>query len=213
MRKGYLVLFLLFIAFQSKAQVDIPIGTGTTGNDDQSYPCPIQDWFEGSRAQYLYQAAELTAAGMGPGTISSIKFNVLNVNGAGLSEKMVIKIGGTAVATLSNNSWDDFTGTPVETTPVDYQAVVGSNTFSLPTPFFWNGTDNILIEICNGDPGNTTGSWFTKNPTIAWTTGLSFNGSHTYISDNAGSKVIEKSRIRKKRTHKKKTKKEKNKTK
>jgi trimeric autotransporter adhesin len=187
MRNGYLLLLLLFTGFYSKAQVDIPIGSGTTGNDNQSYPCPIQDWFEGARAQYLFQAAELTAAGMGPGTISSIKFNVLDVNGAGLSEKMVIRIGGAAVATLSTNSWDDFTGTPVETTPVDYQAVVGSNVFSLPTPFFWNGTDNILIEICNGDPGNNTGTFFTENPTISWTTGLSFNGSHTYISDNAGS--------------------------
>src|SRR3954467_2454503 len=118
MRNGYLFLLLLFIGFQSKAQVDIPIGSGTTGNDNQSYPCPIQDWFEGARAQYLYQASELTAAGMGPGTISSIKFNVLDLNAAGLSEKMVIRIGGTAVATLSTNSWDDFTGTPVETTPV-----------------------------------------------------------------------------------------------
>ncbi|MFL5743061.1 MAG: gliding motility-associated C-terminal domain-containing protein [Niastella sp.] len=187
MRRGYLLLLLLFIAFQSKAQVDIPIGTGTTGNDNQSYPCPIQDWFEGSRAQYLYQASELTAAGMGAGTISSIKFNVLDVNGAGLSEKIVIRIGGTTVVTLSTNSWDDFIGTPIETTPVDYQPVVGANVFSLPTPFFWNGTDNILIEICNGDPGNTTGAWYTENPTIAWTTGLSFNGSHTYISDNQGS--------------------------
>jgi gliding motility-associated-like protein len=186
MRKGYLLLLLLFIAFQSKAQVDITIGNGTTGNDDQSYPCPIQDWFEGSRAQYLYQASELTAAGMAPGNISSIKFNVLDLNSAGLTEKMMIRIGGTTVATLSGNSWDDFTGTTVETAQIDYQAVVGSNEFTFPTPFFWNGTDNILIEICNGDPGNTTGNWYTKNPTIAFTTGLSFNGSHTYVTDSEG---------------------------
>jgi hypothetical protein len=112
---------------------------------------------------------------------------VLDLNGAGLTEKMVIKIGGTAVATLSTSSWDDFTGTPIETLPVDYQAVAGSNEFTLPTPFFWNGSDNILIEICNGEPGNTTGIWYTQNPTIAWTTGLPFNASHTVFSDNAGS--------------------------
>ena len=105
MRKGYLFLLLLSLAFVTKAQVDIPIGSGTTGNDNQSYPCPIQDWFEGSRAQYLFQASELTAAGMGPGTISSIKFNVLDVNGAGLSEKLVIRIGSTTAATLQTTGF------------------------------------------------------------------------------------------------------------
>lgn len=195
MRNGYSSRFIkqigclfliLFTALQPKAQMDISIGTGTTGNADDDFPCPIQDWFEGARSQYLYLASELSAAGMGPGTIQSVKFNVLDLNGAGLTEKIVIKIGGTTVATLSSDSWDDFTATPVETAPVDYQAVTGSNVFTFPTPFFWNGTDNILIEICNGDPGNATGIWYTANPTIAWTTGLAFNGSHTVIADNLG---------------------------
>lgn len=195
MRNGYSYRFvkkigglilMLFTAFQLNAQVDISIGNGTTGNPDNTYPCPIQDWFEGSRAQYLYLASELTAAGMGPGTIQSIKFNVLSVNGAGVTDKLVMKIGGTTVATLSTNTWDDFTSPPVETASADYQAVAGSNEFVFPTPFFWNGTDNILIEVCDGDPGNTTGTWFIENPTIAWTTGLAFNGSHTFNADNQG---------------------------
>ena len=106
MRNGYSYRFvkkigglilMLFAAFQLNAQVDISIGNGTTGNPDNTYPCPIQDWFEGSRAQYLYLASELSAAGMGPGTIQSIKFNVLSVNGAGVTDKLVMKIGGTTV--------------------------------------------------------------------------------------------------------------------
>ncbi len=63
MRNGYLFRFvkhigclfiILFAVLQSRAQIDIPVGTGTTGNTNQAYPCPIQDWFEGARAQYLY---------------------------------------------------------------------------------------------------------------------------------------------------------------
>src|SRR5689334_7882323 len=132
MRNGYpfrfvkqisCLLLLLFTVAQLKAQTDISIGSGTTGNASSNYPCPIQDWYEGSRAQYLYLASELSAAGMGAGTIQSISFNVLNLNAAGLSEKLVFKIGGTTVATLSTSAWDDFTGTPVETLPADYQAV------------------------------------------------------------------------------------------
>ncbi|HEX6428801.1 MAG TPA: right-handed parallel beta-helix repeat-containing protein, partial [Niastella sp.] len=196
MRNGYpywivkqigCLFLLLFTTFQLKAQIDITIGTGTTGNTNQGYPCPIEDWWEGGRAQYLYQASELLAAGMGPGNIQAIKFNVLAMNNAGVTEKLVMKIGGTTVATLSTNSWDAFTSAPIETTPIDYQAVTGSNVFTFPTPFFWNGTDNILIEACNGDPGNGVGSWWTGNPTISFTTDLSFNGSHTYVNDDQGS--------------------------
>src|SRR5688572_13731265 len=107
MRNGYPYRFIkqigclflmLFTVAQLKAQTDISIGTGTTGSSSNSYPCPIQDWYEGARAQYLYLASELTAAGMGAGTIQSIKFNVLDLNNAGLTENMVIKIGGTTVA-------------------------------------------------------------------------------------------------------------------
>jgi gliding motility-associated-like protein len=135
----------------------------------------------------LYQGSELQAAGMGPGNILAIKFNVLNLNAAGVTEGLVIRIGTTSATSLSTNSWDVFNGVPVETTPVDYQPVVGSNTFTLPIPFNWNGVDNILIETCNGDPNNASGIYYTHNVEIPFTTGLSFNGSHTYAADNLGS--------------------------
>jgi gliding motility-associated-like protein len=194
MRNGYInrlikniswLLLMLVATIQLKAQADISIGTGTTGNSSTGYPCALQDYFEGSRAQFLYRASELSAAGMGPGSILAVKFNVLNLNNTTLIEKLVIKVGGTNVTTLSSNSWDVFTSTPVETTPADYQPVTGINSFTLPVPFAWNGTDNILIEICNGEPV-TTGTWFSSNPQVQWTTGLSFNGSHTYREDGAG---------------------------
>lgn len=51
---------------ESKAQLDISIGTGTTGNTTTTYPCPLQDFYEGSRMQFLYRASELNAAGMAP---------------------------------------------------------------------------------------------------------------------------------------------------
>ncbi|MBK8951649.1 MAG: hypothetical protein IPM85_04305 [Chitinophagaceae bacterium] len=169
-----------------RAQVDINIGTGTTGNTTTTYPCPLQDYYEGSRAQFLYRVSELTPAGMGPGLITSIKYNVVSLGTTGLIEDMVIKIGHTTVATLSTAAWDAFNGATVSTISADYKPVAGINTFTLPTPFNWNGSDNILIEICNGDPGNATGTWFTNNPVIPWTTGLSFNGSHNYRADNLG---------------------------
>ncbi len=183
-----LLFVFMLLAGLLQAQTNITIGTGTTGNGNTTYPSPLQDYFEGSRAQYLYRASELTAAGMGPGNINAIRFNVISLatssNTRFAIERYTIKIGTTTTASLSATAWE-----PVTTTvfgPVDYTATVGVNTFNFITPFFWNGTDNIVVEVCNGDPNNATDIYWTGNPVVPWTTGLPFNGSHTYRVDNAG---------------------------
>jgi len=187
MRKFYLTLMLLYSSFAPViAQTDFPIGTGTTGNGTTGYPCPLQDWDEGSRMQFLFLASELSAAGMTPGNIVSIKYEVTSLGTAGVIEQQMITIGTTSVSSLSTSSWDAFLGATVSTAATNYQPVMGTNTFTFPIPFTWNGTDNILIEICNGEPGNATGTWYTNNPVVPWTTGLPFNGSHTRAIDNAG---------------------------
>ncbi len=180
-------LFLLVAAVSVlavKAQTDITIGTGTVGNAPvNGYPCPLQDYFEGSRAQYLFRASELTAAGMGPGNINAIKFNVISVGTAGVVEQYTLKINTTTVSTLDLATWEP--GAVVKYGPVNYQPVAGINTFTFSTPFFWNGTDNIIVEPCNG-PVNPVDGDFTVNPVVPWTTGLTFNASHTYRADNLG---------------------------
>jgi trimeric autotransporter adhesin len=184
MRIIFTLLTGLFFSIQSFSQSDITIGTGTVGNISTGYPCPLQDRYEGSRAQFLYLASELTAAGMTTGNISAIKYNVTALNGAGLIELLNVKIGTTTVGSLGTTTWETVTTTVIA--PFNYQPVAGINTLTFATPFFWNGTDNLIIEICNGEPGNGTGTWFTNNPTVPWTTGLAFNGSHTYRADNVG---------------------------
>jgi GEVED domain/Secretion system C-terminal sorting domain len=188
--KAYLIATMLFCFFANKAtaQQDFVIGTGTTGNTNSSYPCPLQDFYEGSRAQYLYKACELNAMGMGAGNITQLKYVVTNVtNTTGrpfVCEQMQIKIGTTTTNSLSPTSWETLGGTVASTAATDYTPVMGDNIFIFTAPFFWNGTDNIVIEICGGDPiSNTQTSW-SINPTINWTTNLSFNASHTYRADN-----------------------------
>jgi hypothetical protein len=186
-----LLVFLLTASSQVKSQIDISIGTGTVGNDNTTYPCPLQDFYEGSRMQFLYLASELQAAGMGPGTINSIKYNVTALATTTIIppmfevEQLTVKIGGVAVGTLSSSTWE--TGTTQVYGPTNYLPVLGMNELLFTTPFFWNGTDNIVIEICGGDPSNTSGNaQYTGNPNIPWTTNIGFNGSHTYRVDNSG---------------------------
>jgi hypothetical protein len=161
------------------------VGTGTIGNGNTIYPCPMQDYFEGSRAQYLYRASELTGLGLTAGNINGLRYMVTTLNSfTGTIEEYTIKIGTTTASTLGTTTWE-----PVSTVvygPVNQVVVVGANTLTFATPFYWNGTDNIVIEICNGAAGNGASgvTTWTGNPTIPFTTGLSFNGSHTYRADN-----------------------------
>lgn len=180
------LLLLLSSASGLYAQTDFPIGTPNMGsNGTTSYPAALQDWFEGSRAQYLYKASELTAKGMGPGFINAVRFNVTALNSCGIIENYSIKIGTTTITTLDDVNWENV-GTVVRA-PLDYQPVAGINSFPITPTFFWNGTDNIVIEVCSGDPSNNTGgNQYTQNASTEWTTGLAFNGSHSIAEDDEG---------------------------
>ncbi|MBV7530281.1 gliding motility-associated C-terminal domain-containing protein [Chitinophaga sp. sic0106] len=185
MKKFTLILlsiFLLLIAPRLSAQVDIRIGNNTTGNGATTYPCPLQDRYEGSKAQYLYLASELHAAGMQAGYISGVKFFVISMGTAGLIEGYSIKMGATSIATLDATSWlpTSFIGR----TGADYTPIAGWNNFAFPSGFFWNGTDNVVLEMCNGESVLSPGVTYTNNPVVGWTTGLPFNATHTYRIDN-----------------------------
>ncbi|WP_212006460.1 gliding motility-associated C-terminal domain-containing protein [Chitinophaga sp. HK235] len=181
-KTSVMLVLLLMLAFRLSAQTDVAIGNDPTGNTDTGYPCPLQDYYEGNRAQYLFKASELTAAGMGPGFISGIKFLVKNLNGTDLIEQYGISIGTTTVSTLDDASW--VPGATIVRAPADYAPVVGVNTFPFSSNFFWNGTDNIIVEVCSGSPNSTTGTFYSNNPEVPFTTSLSFNASHTYRADN-----------------------------
>jgi GEVED domain/Secretion system C-terminal sorting domain len=185
MKKIYSFLVLLMFAVSINAQTDFTIGSATGSNTGSNYPCPIQDFYEGSRSQYLYLASELQAAGMTAGLISSLKFDVSSLNTfTGTVEQYSIAIGTTSVASLSTSSWES--GTASVFGPVDYVPVVGVNEFVFSTPFFWDGTSNIVIEICNGDPNNSaTGvTTWTNNASSPFTSALGFTANHTYRADN-----------------------------
>lgn len=178
MRKKHLFLFyvlLLFCVNTISAQ-DFTVGTGTQTNDSLTFPCPLPGGVEGSRSQYLFRASELQAAGLSRGYITGLKIKVLDLNNCGNIQQYSIKIGKTAVDTLNPTKWEP---TPAGYYTAPYIAPVdGDNVFAFNDKFFWDGTSNLLVEICTNG-----GSWFlnfeTANAKVAWTTNLPFKASHT----------------------------------
>jgi len=183
---AFALIGCIVCSFNSSAQTNITIGTATTANTNSGFPCPLQDYNEGGRSQYLYRASELSAAGMTAGAITAIKFNVTGLGSfKGAIDNYSIKIGTTGTTSLSATTWESISPLSYYG-PFNYVPVVGVNTFNLVTPFMWDGTSNIIVEICNGAPNNNNYTTQTGNPLVTYTTGLSFNGSHTYVANDLG---------------------------
>ncbi|WP_339887523.1 T9SS type A sorting domain-containing protein [uncultured Flavobacterium sp.] len=120
------------------------IGTGTalTGSTSQnSIFCNY--WATGWR-QMVYTSAELSAAGLSAGNITSLTFNIASLPNPATVNNFAIQLGSTTNSTLTA-----FTTTGLSSAfgPVNYTPVLGLNTITLSTPYNWDGVSNILIDI------------------------------------------------------------------
>ena len=129
----------------SENQYTLGLGTGTIGT-------LLKTNERSGKTQLLYTAAELSTAGFVAGNINGLLLSVANAGGSvnffkvGLQHTTAGSLN-SATATLSGftnvyNANKTFT--------------VGSNRIQFHTPFVWNGTDNVLIELSftNTNPGN-----------------------------------------------------------
>ncbi len=127
----------------------------------------ITSW--ASKYQYLVPADELRAAGIKPGNIHSIAFEVTSETGVvfpnytiamGLTDKIAFVDGR-----LDSNLTTVYVG--------DVKLHIGENTFQFNAPFEWDGTSSIVISMCNREQENghsASGSdvkfdWTTYNAT------------------------------------------------
>ncbi len=184
MLKYLFAFFILCVAccMSANAQIDITVGTGFNNPGCSNYPTPFQDYYEGARMQFLYRASELNAAGMAKGLISAISYKVESSCGSTI-ENFTIKMGTTTAADLNTGTWEP--GTVQVYDPTDFTPVPGVNKIILTTPFEWNGVDNLVLEICNGDPNNATQNTATSNFAVN-VDFLNFVCTHTYVANDSG---------------------------
>lgn len=175
-----LLLCSIFFAPQLFSQT-LQIGNADGVNNTVEFPTPYGDLYEGMRAQYLYTAAELTSKGATAGFISTVGFLVADPNGTSL-ENFSIRLSNTATVSLSATGWEP-AGTVAYDTSL-WQPTGGSNLHLLETPFFWNGTSNLLIEVCFNPTAPEAGNFSTLNARTAWSTNLPFNASRTFAADD-----------------------------
>ncbi len=144
MKKTIIFLtFLLFIA--GMFGVEVIIGTGTTYNTYSSYPAVYGGYYMNAREQYIVTPAEFAANGGGAGNITSIAFNVNNVNGCGSLPNFTIRMGNTTQTAFTTTTF--ITGLSQVYNVASYQPVAGWNTHIFNSAFNWDGTSNVVIEV------------------------------------------------------------------
>ncbi|MBK9531934.1 MAG: T9SS type A sorting domain-containing protein [Chitinophagaceae bacterium] len=104
-----------------------------------------------ARTQVLYTAAELTALGFTSGNITSLGFNVVTKGSTQPFNGFTIRLKNTATATLVTGAFETGSTTVYS---ANYSTVTGMNTIPI-TPFLWDGTSNLLVDMCFD---NTTAS-------------------------------------------------------
>jgi hypothetical protein len=114
------------------------VGTGVT-----LVPNFLKSNERSGRSQILYTAAELTSAGFVAGNIDGILLNVSNTGGGVNFFKVGIQHSSAPTLNSSTVAVTGFTNVFNS----NYSFVNGSNRIQFHTPFVWNGTSNILIDL------------------------------------------------------------------
>ncbi len=168
-----LVLMLLMLGSGMLEAQTIVVGTAT-GSNPTSGASPINIWYRSMHYQTVYTAAELTSAGASAGTILQLGFNITGLPTYALPN-YTIKMKHTTAANAA--AYDGAGLMQVYNTP-SYMPTLGFDMVNLQTPFAWNGTDNILIDVCFDQVTN-----YTQTGTVGIYTAT--NGAHYIRNDNS----------------------------
>ena len=158
---------------------EVIIGTGTDSNGT-STACPINVWYQSLHGQSVYTAAELNAAGViGPINITQIGFNVTGLPALAMPN-FVVRMGHTSASDVS--SWISTGLTQVWSSSSYQPTSTGWNMYTLSTPFFWNGIDNIVVDTAFGLIGSYSSSGTTQYTSV--TNGYRFGRSDSSDQTN-----------------------------
>ena len=132
----------------SSALINV-LGTGTTTNATNidlgvAYPT----YYGNGRQQYVIRASELTALGFSAGNFTALGFSNAGTVGNpatlnGYTIKMAMTGSTTSTTTFLNPVFTTLFG-PVNFTPT----LNAINTHNFSSPFVWDGTSNVLVDIC-----------------------------------------------------------------
>lgn len=113
---------------------------------------------QSQRSQSLYRASELLAAGATPGSITALQLFINTKASTRPYTNFSIKMAQTSTNYLVDGTVSVIGGMTTVYSSASYSTTANWNSFTLSTPFTWDGSSNLAIEICydnsTSDPGN-----------------------------------------------------------
>jgi len=109
---------------------------------------PFDATQQSQRVQFLYKASELTAAGVPAGSLSGIALDIASKLSTRSFTNMNISLGTATVNYLVNGSVTLGSSMTVVKTLASYNTTAGWINFTFDTPYTWDGTSNLVVEIC-----------------------------------------------------------------
>lgn len=141
------------LATTTSSNTTITLGSGTGTTSIAPYGTGNMD----ERTQFIITKSQLVAAGYTSTSnyIKSLAFDVSSAS-AQTMNGFTIRIGHTTAASFSSTSFLNATMTTVYSG--NKVATSGWNTHTFTTPFTYNGTGNLLIDICWNNTSSTSNS-------------------------------------------------------
>lgn len=167
------------VSVMPAGQTVVGIGNGTDVNTITGAPTPYGTYYKAFRQQYLYTAAELYAAGAAPGMITGLAFNVQAVNNCLPMPNYTIRVKHTDQTVLTT-TFEVGDYTTVWNQP-EYMPTADWNAHIFTTPFQWNGTSNLLVELVT----DMITVAYTQNAQVYFTPTTGVNTSLRFQSDSA----------------------------
>ncbi|MSP70339.1 MAG: T9SS type A sorting domain-containing protein, partial [Bacteroidetes bacterium] len=159
------------------------ITNGNIVNTQTSYPAPYGQFYGGSRHQMLILASELITAGLSAGNLSGLTFQVTNTNASAPLSNFTISLAATSLTTMSTG----FAAIPFTTvfTSPSYAPTTLTNTHLFSTPFYWNGTSNIIVQTCFANYTTPPFTTFTYNCSMRQTATPFVSTAYNYYDNIA----------------------------
>lgn len=171
-----------YVAAESNVAGNATIGAATTLTGATSQPTAFCNRWPNYWSQTIYTAAELTAAGLKAGNITSLGYNITTLGDGASNANFTIKIGANAGSSFANSTFLDTTSYTTVYGPSTYiHSASGWQVITFVTPYVWDGVSNIVVNVThNGaDATNNSQTYYTATAanTTLWAT--SFTGTTT----------------------------------
>ncbi len=162
--KALFILCVFAFPLHLRSQQNIQVGNGTTTNWDNPVT-PFSTNFSGGKHQYLIPAANLINNNAQAGDIIGLGFEIAAIPANPGISGMKIKISTTSSTTVPSQFVTNAQGATIvynNTGATTIYPTLGWNYFTFSSPFAWNGTDNLIVQVCYSNSVSAGGNYGVK---------------------------------------------------